>query len=114
MLREHARELSFSAADVTGLLDYLCGVSHRQAIHFLWRPALRDPADESILELAVGAGCDAIVTHNVRDFAGARTFGVQVMTPAAFVGLLGNNDERHSSSAAGLVAQEAAGDRRGR
>ena len=85
VLREHARELSFSPEDVTGLVDYLCGVARRQAIHFLWRPTLRDPADEFVLELAVAAECDAVVTHNVRDFAGARTFGVRIMTPAAVV-----------------------------
>jgi putative PIN family toxin of toxin-antitoxin system len=85
MLREHASELFLSADDVSGLVDYLCGVGHHQTIHFLWRPALRDPADEFVLELAVAAECDAVVTHNVRDFAGARTFGVQIMTPAAFV-----------------------------
>ena len=88
VLRVHARELSLSVDDVTGLVDYLCSVGRRQAIHFLWRPALRDPADEFILELAVAAECDAVVTHNVRDFAGARTFGVEIITPAAFVRLL--------------------------
>jgi putative PIN family toxin of toxin-antitoxin system len=89
VLREHASELSFSADEVSGLVDYLCGVGRHQAIHFLWRPALRDPADEFVLELAVAAECDAVVTHNVRDFAGARTFGVQIMTPAALVRRLG-------------------------
>ncbi len=88
VLLEHARELSLSVDDVRGLVDYLCDVGRRQAIHFLWRPTLRDPADEFVLELAVAAECDALVTHNVRDFAGARTFGVQIMTPAAFARLL--------------------------
>jgi putative PIN family toxin of toxin-antitoxin system len=88
VLRAHAAELSLSAGEVTGLVDYLCSVGRRQAIHFLWRPALRDPADEFVLELAVAAECDAVVTHNVRDFAGARTFGVQIITPAALVRLL--------------------------
>ena len=73
------------AAEVTGLVDSLCGIGHRQAIHFLWRPRLRDPADEFVLELAVAAECDAVVTHNVRDFAGAGRLGVQIMTPAALV-----------------------------
>ena len=77
--------MGWSASDVSGLVDYLCGVGRHQIIHFLWRPKLRDPADEFILELAVAARCDAIVTHNVRDFAGAGTFGVKVATPAAFI-----------------------------
>ena len=84
-LSAHARELDMSADEVTGLVDYLCRVGRRQAIHFLWRPSLRDPADEFVLELAVAAECDAVVTHNVRDFAGVHALGVQIVTPAAFV-----------------------------
>lgn len=56
-----------------------------QGIHILWRPALTDPRDEFILELAVAAGCHAIVTHNVRDFEGAKQFGVKVLTPGRFL-----------------------------
>jgi predicted nucleic acid-binding protein len=67
------------------VVDYLCSVGHRQDIHVLWRPALRDPTDEFVLELAVAAGCSAIVTHNAREFEGARAFGVEIVTPAEFV-----------------------------
>jgi putative PIN family toxin of toxin-antitoxin system len=88
VLRVHAGDLSLSTEDVTGLVEYLSGAARRQAIHFLWRPTLRDPVDEFVLELAVAAECDAVVMHDVRDFAGARTFGVKMMTPAAFVRLL--------------------------
>jgi hypothetical protein len=31
-------------------------------IFFLWRPFLRDPRDDMVLELAVEAECDAILT----------------------------------------------------
>lgn len=85
VLRRHADALGLAAQEVVGLVDYLCGVGHRQDIHFLWRPALRDPSDEFVLELAVAAGCSAIVTHNVRDFEGAKTFNVEILTPAEFV-----------------------------
>jgi predicted nucleic acid-binding protein len=85
VLLRHATELGVSRHEVSGLVDYLCGVGHRQKIHFLWRPTLTDPRDEFILELAVAAGCEAIVTHNVRDFEGARRLGVKVVTPAAFL-----------------------------
>jgi putative PIN family toxin of toxin-antitoxin system len=85
VLRLHARELGLLVEDVTGLIDYLCAIGRRQAIHFLWRPALRDPADEFVLELAVAAECHAVVTHNVRDFAGVHTFGIEIITPGDFV-----------------------------
>lgn len=88
VLLRHARELGLSPQEATGLVDYLCSVGHRQEIHFLWRPTLTDPRDEFILELAIAAGCQAIVTHNTRDFKGARRFGIDVLTPAAFLGRL--------------------------
>ena len=85
VLVRHATELNLSREAAVGVVDFLCGVAHRQDIHFLWRPSLSDPQDEFVLELAVAANCDAIITHNVRDFAGAKKFKPHVLTPAAFL-----------------------------
>lgn len=85
VLRRHAETLGLGTQEILGLVDYLCGVGRRQDIHFLWRPALRDPSDEFVLELAVAAGCGAIVTHNVRDFEGAHPFGVEILRPVEFI-----------------------------
>jgi len=93
VLRRHARQLGLAETEATGLVDYLCAIGHRQEIHFLWRPMLRDPRDEAILELAVAARCRAVVTHNVRDFEGAGRFGVTALTPGAFVRQLEVSDE---------------------
>ena len=71
--------------DVLDLVDYMCDVAIPQEIFFLWRPFLKDPNDDLVLELAVAGGCDGIVTHNVRDFTGAEHFGVRVWTPADFL-----------------------------
>ena len=71
------------------VIDYLCAVAKKQSIFFLWRPCLSDPDDDMLLELAVAAGCDAIVTHNQRHLVPARQFGIQVVTPAAFLEELG-------------------------
>ena len=54
-------------------------------VHFRLRPALPDPGDEFLLELAVAGRADAIVTHNVRHFVGAERFGIPVMTPREFL-----------------------------
>ena len=85
VLLRHAQELNLDSADATGLVDYLCEIGRQQEIHFLWRPTLTDPRDEFILELAVAAGCQAIVTHNVRDFRRADAFEVLILTPAEFL-----------------------------
>jgi len=85
VLVRHAHELDLSRTEATGLVDFLCGIGSRQDVHFLWRPMLRDPRDEFVLELAVASASEAIVTHNVRDFRGAETFGIQVVTPAVFL-----------------------------
>ena len=52
-------------------------------IHFIWRPQLRDPGDELVLEAAVNGRADAIVTFNTVDFLpAARQFGIDVLTPS--------------------------------
>jgi putative PIN family toxin of toxin-antitoxin system len=55
-------------------------------INFRWRPQLRDPKDEMVLECAVNAGAKAIVTFNQRDFLpAATTFGLEVIPPKALL-----------------------------
>jgi putative PIN family toxin of toxin-antitoxin system len=85
VLMRHAAELAVRPEEVVGIVNYVCQVAHRQDIHFLWRPTLRDPEDEFVLELAVAAGCQAIVTHNLRHFQEAKSLGVQVLTPGDFL-----------------------------
>jgi putative PIN family toxin of toxin-antitoxin system len=74
------------STDAEGMVDFLCGVGEKREIYFLWRPFLRDPKDEMVLEVAVEAQADAIVTHNVRDFKGVEErFGIRIVTPGAFL-----------------------------
>ncbi|MGA9377835.1 MAG: putative toxin-antitoxin system toxin component, PIN family [Phormidium sp.] len=81
--------LSISATDVQDLIDFYCSVATHHQIFFLWRPYLPDPKDDMILELAVKAGCDSVVTYNIRDFVGVDRFGLTVITPAAFLQSIG-------------------------
>lgn len=78
------RKFGVEDARIEPVLDYLCQVGERREIYFLWRPFLRDPGDEMVLEVAVGAGASVIVTHNVRDFEGVEEgFGIRIATPGA-------------------------------
>ena len=74
-----------SPRQLDAILDYLCSCAHRQEIYYLWRPALRDPSDDLVLEVAVAGECQSIVTYNVRDFVGSERFGIRVQTPAKFL-----------------------------
>jgi len=73
-------------ADVEGFLAAFASAAEPVELNFLWRPQLRDPADEMILEAAVNGRAAAVVTHNVDDFRPATTqFGVRTLTPAEFL-----------------------------
>jgi len=79
------RATTLERGDFDDLLDYLCSVAHRQKIFYLWRPLLRDPGDDLVLELAVSSGSRTIVTFNKRDFAAADRFGIEVRDPAEYL-----------------------------
>ena len=73
-------------SDIEGFLAALASAAEPVEVSFLWRPQLRDPADEFVLEAAVNGRAAAIVTHNVTDFrASAQRFGVATLTPAEFL-----------------------------
>ena len=81
VLRRNQEELKLSNRAISGLLDSLCDLSEHQQIWFLWRPCLPDPKDDHVLELAVAARTEFIVSHNVRDFNEAKRFGINAITP---------------------------------
>jgi predicted nucleic acid-binding protein len=63
--------------------DAVLAVVEPVETHFIWRPQLRDPADELVLEAAVNGQAAAIVTFSRRDFGVVPAeFGIEVLTPA--------------------------------
>jgi len=73
---------------IADILDYICAVAHKHKIFYLWRPILKDPDDDFILELAVKSNA-WIITYNKADFKKALNFKVKVMTPKEFLRLIG-------------------------
>ncbi len=79
---EQRRVMGLSLADVDALLGGLAALIEPVEMHMLWRPQLRDPDDEMVLEAAINGRADALVTHNIRDFRNAAPrFGLRVIRP---------------------------------
>lgn len=79
-----------TAESVVAFLRYLASLAHLQEVHFLWRPFLRDPDDDMVLECAVASSSQYIVTHNIKDFRRAPELKVQAVTPGEFLTILRN------------------------
>jgi len=80
-----AKQAGLDLPAIGSILDYLCKVSLHQDIFFLWRPILRDPSDDMVLEVAVASSADGIVTFNKKDFDKADSFDLSIWTPKGFL-----------------------------
>jgi len=78
---------SLSAEEIDDVVDFLCSRAVLSKIFYLWRPVLKDPDDDFVLELADKANA-AIVTWNVPDFKLAVRFGIAVVTLREFLASL--------------------------
>ena len=72
----------FSPKEISRILDAFCLMVQHQKVFFAWRPFLKDPNDDLVLELAVAASAPYIITHNISDFVGSDTLGVRAITPS--------------------------------
>lgn len=88
---EHLLAAGLQAQEVADFLDALAALMVPVNIHYLWRPQVRDPADEMVLEAAVNAMADLIVSFNVKDFGEApQRFGLNILLPREALALLRN------------------------
>lgn len=83
VLKRPEHLLGGDAGDVDELLDALSLVSTDVESKFSWRPQLRDPDDDMVLDAAMNGGARGIVTFNRADFLPqAVNLGLQVLSPA--------------------------------
>jgi putative PIN family toxin of toxin-antitoxin system len=83
---EHRLAAGLSEHELEIFITAVIAMAEPVFTHFLWRPQLRDAADEMVLETAINGGADALVTFNVRDFAPAQgLFGVATLLPREVV-----------------------------
>ena len=85
VLYKNREKLNLSKSDIDDFLDYICLISEHTMIYFLWRPVLKDPYDDHILELAVSASAKYIITFNINDFKESKKFGIHAITPDIFL-----------------------------
>jgi putative PIN family toxin of toxin-antitoxin system len=82
-LAEHRLASGLDLDQVEIFVDAVIAMADPVESHFIWRPQLRDPGDELVLEAAVNGHADAIVTFNLRDFGVVpQRFGIELLMPA--------------------------------
>ena len=76
-----------NASEREELLDIFLACCESTRVYYLWRPNLPDEADNHLMELAVAAGADFIVTRNLRDLRAMelRFPHVRAMSPEDFL-----------------------------
>src|ERR1035438_8742065 len=72
--KREAKRLGLAEWAVENILDMFCRFGSQQAIRFRLRPAVGDPDDEFLLELAGASQADFLVTCNIDDFRGSETY----------------------------------------
>jgi len=77
--------VGLSVEDIEAILDYFLSKSNIRKIFYLWRPFLKDPKDDLVLEVAVESQSKYIITFNKKDFKGVDKFGIKVLTPKEFL-----------------------------
>jgi putative PIN family toxin of toxin-antitoxin system len=87
--KRESSNISLSDSQIDVILDMICKISTKCEIFFLWRPYLKDPKDDFILELAIESQSEIIVTYNRDDFVGVDKFGIKVLTPKEFLKRIG-------------------------
>ena len=79
---QHLSACGSSSAEIGRVLDDLAAVARPVRLAFRWRPRLRDPDDDMVLETAINGNASAIVTFNQRDFAEAgKDFNCAIILP---------------------------------
>ena len=80
---EHRAAAGLTMQDVDRFLEGLTVLAEPVAVHFLWRPQLRDAGDEMVLETAVNGQAKVVVAFNHRDYGTALArFGIELLLPA--------------------------------
>jgi putative PIN family toxin of toxin-antitoxin system len=81
--------LKINFEHIDDIIDMICLLSKKCEIYYLWRPFLKDPKDDLILELAIESNSNFIITYNIKDFEGVSQFGINVINPKEYLQIIG-------------------------
>jgi predicted nucleic acid-binding protein len=87
---EHRLASGLSAREVDVFVTAVIAMAEPVVTYFRWRPQLRDPCDEMVLDAAVNGRADALVAFNIRDFGSVPPqFGVELLLPREAIWRIG-------------------------
>lgn len=87
--KQNLNNLKIDEEHINAILDMICKTAKKCELFFLWRPQLKDPKDDHLLELAIESQSDYIITYNKKDFKGIDKFGIEALTPKEYLELIG-------------------------
>jgi len=88
ILKDKLDRSIYSDDVIDQLLDSLCAIGEKSKVFYLWRPYLKDPFDDHVLELALASESDYIVTYNKKDLMKAEHLGIKVIDAKEFLEIL--------------------------
>jgi len=84
---EHRLAAGLSQGQVDVFVTAMIAMAEPVQTHFLWRPQLRDPGDEMVLEAAINGRANILVTFNLGDYGEVPSrFGIEVLLPRIAIG----------------------------
>ena len=85
ILKREKAQLTLSFEEIDDVINGICALANLCDIFYLWRPISNDPDDDFLIDLAVEARADFIITYNQKDLQAASRFGIKVVTPNQFL-----------------------------
>jgi putative PIN family toxin of toxin-antitoxin system len=90
VLRREQAALDLKDQDIEDLLDGFCAFGEKHHRLFTWRPVSGDPDDDFVVDLALSARVEYVVTYNLRDLQFVEQYGIVVVTPRQVLEILRN------------------------
>ncbi|GAA6617435.1 putative toxin-antitoxin system toxin component, PIN family [Scytonema sp. NUACC26] len=85
ILKREKDLLTLTSKEIDNVIEAICAIANQCSIFYLWRPLARDPDDDFLIDLAVEAKADFIITYNQKDLQSVEKFGIRVVSPKEFL-----------------------------